>query len=257
MNLGLGGRVAIVTGGSPGIGIATAERLACEGARVAITYCRHRDKAETLVKTLQAGGTDACAFFMDLAVPASIQATVDGTLARWRRIDVLVNNAAEWPRDPALGTVPFEDMPPTDWQCLLRTNLEGAYRAMQAVLPSMKERGWGRIVTVSSLWAEEGMPGFAWYAAAKAGLHGLNQSVAREAGPSGILANIVMPALTTTEDLPPAISASLPQRDPRSFSIHRPPRPDEVACVIAFLCSAENRVITGEIVRPTGGRQPS
>jgi NAD(P)-dependent dehydrogenase (short-subunit alcohol dehydrogenase family) len=254
MDLGLTGRVAIVTGGSHGIGRATAEQFAREGARVAITYRRHKEEAETLVDSLRSAGTDACASFLDLAEAASIREAVATTQERWGRIDALVNNAVEWQQGPVLATVPFEDLPSAEWERLIRTNIEGVYSAMQAVLPAMKARGWGRIVTVSSVWAEEGMPGFAWSATAKSALHGLNHTIAKEAGPAGILANIVAPGLTATEGVHANFPGDALKRQARGVCIRRLPRPDEVASVIVFLCSAENRVITGEVVRPTGGR---
>lgn len=254
MDLGLKGRVAVVTGSSQGIGKATAERFAREGARVAVTYCRHQHEAEALVAAMRANGTDACALFLDLGNTDSVRAAIDSTISRWGAVDILVNNAVEWSRVAELSKVPFEDASPSDWQALTRANVEGAYTAIQAVLPSMRRKGWGRILNVSAVLVEEGKIGLAWYGAAKAALHGLTASLAKEVGAAGILVNVVMPGFTLTENVTRRFSPEALAKNAGTVFIRRLPRADEVASVIVFLCSSENTLITGEIIRPTGGR---
>jgi 3-oxoacyl-[acyl-carrier protein] reductase len=254
MDLGFADRAVLVTGGGRGIGRATAELLAAEGARVAITFCRHADRAESVATTIRARGGDACATFLDLGDLASICAATRTVLARWGRIDVVVNNAVDWVPASDYRSTLFEDVPAEKWQPLIRSNVEGAYALIQAVVPTMRTRRWGRIVNVSSVAATDGLAGYAWYATAKAALHGMTRTLARELGPSGILVNVVMPGGTLTESVMEQVPAPLLGRQARSLPIRRLPNPDEVASVIAFLASPVNGVVTGEIVRASGGR---
>jgi NAD(P)-dependent dehydrogenase (short-subunit alcohol dehydrogenase family) len=147
----------------------------------------------------------------------------------------------------------FEQVPPEQWRAMIRTSLEGAYLTIQAVVPAMRVQGWGRIVNISSSLAEDGLPGAGAYAAAKAGLHGLTRSLARELGPVGILTNVVMPGMTLTEqarrELPPAILDQVARETPTGCLT----TPDEMAALVVFLGSATNGHINGEIIRVTGG----
>jgi 3-oxoacyl-[acyl-carrier protein] reductase len=254
VDLGLVGRTVIVTGGSRGIGRATAELLAAEGARVAVTFRRHAERAEAVAAAIRSRGGDACAAFLDLGDLASIGAAARAVFDRWGRIDVVVNNAVEWVDAADYRTELFEDLPADEWQRLIRTNVEGVYGLIQTVVPMMRARRWGRIVSVSSCAATDGLTGYAWYATAKAALHGMTHTLARELGPSGILVNVVMPGGTLTESVKEQIPAPVLERQGRSLPIRRLPTPDEVASVIAFLASPTNAVITGEIVRASGGR---
>jgi 3-oxoacyl-[acyl-carrier protein] reductase len=255
MNLGLTGRVVFVTGGSRGIGRATAEMFSEEGARVAMTYRHNRAEAEVVVDALTARGADACVEFVDLGTPESIRAAVAAVLDRWGRLDVLVNNAVEFIPIAAAYSGPFEDFPALEWQRLVRVNIESAFAAIQSVLPPMRRGAWGRIVNVSSVAAEDGMPKFAWYSAAKAGLHGLTKTLAKELGPAGILINAVMPGGTLTERVRNNIAEESLRQQAETLPIRRLPTPVDVATAVVFLCSAANTAITGEILRASGGRR--
>jgi 3-oxoacyl-[acyl-carrier protein] reductase len=254
MDLGFAGRAVIVTGGSRGIGRATADLLAAEGARVAVTFCRHAERAEAVAAGIRERGGDACAAFLDLGDLTSIADVTRMVLDRWGRIDVIVNNAVHWVHASEYRSSLFEDVPADDWRPLIRSNVEGVYGLIQAVVPMMRAQRWGRIISVSSIAATDGMAGYAWYATAKAALHGMTRTLARELGPSGILVNVVMPGGTLTESLMEQIPAPVLERQGRSLPIRRLPNPNEVASVIAFLASPSNAVITGEIVRASGGR---
>lgn len=247
MDLGLAGRVAIVTGSSRGIGRATAQLLAAEGARVIITFRHDRERAEAVAASIRKEDGEAFAVPLDLSAPESIRDTAEFVIKRWGRVDVLVNNALKWSGTPA-------DIDNT-WRDLVRTNFEGAYAMIDAVVPSMRTHKWGRIVNVSSTAASDGMPGFAWYAASKAALHGLTRTLARELGSFDILINNVVPGGTMTstvfDHLPPAVLL----KKARELPLGRLPRPEEVAATIVFLTSAMNTTITGEDVRASGGRQ--
>jgi 3-oxoacyl-[acyl-carrier protein] reductase len=250
MDLGLAGRVAVVTGSSQGIGRATALLLGSEGARVAVTYHRERDRAQAAAGEIGKGGGDAVE--LDLASPGSVSRAIGAAIERWGQVDVLVNNAVYW-GDRAPWDVPlFEDLAPEQWRAYFRVNFEGAYSAVQAVLPSMRSRGFGRIVSISSGVAADGFPGAAPYGAAKAALHGLTKTLSRELAPAGILVNVIMPSLTATERMVAQLPAQVLEISAQSSPLRRLPSPDEVAAAIVYLCSA-NTAITGEIVRVGGG----
>ena len=253
MDLGLAGRVAVVTGSSQGIGRATALLLGAEGARVAVTYHRERARAQAVAGEIGKGGSDAIAVQLDLASPGSVSRAVGAAVERWGQVDVLVNNAVYW-GDRAPWDVPFfEHLAPEEWRACFRANFEGAYGAVQAVLPSMRSRGFGRIVSISSGVAADGFPGTAPYGAAKAALHGLTKTLSKELAPAGILVNVVMPSLTATERMVARLPAQILEISGQSSPLRRLPTPDEVAAAIVYLCSGANTAITGEIVRVGGG----
>lgn len=135
---------------------------------------------------------------LDINSDDSILKAVNAVIDRWGRIDILINNALHG-GEKSVRQQPFEEIPPPEWRDLLRGNLEGAHLLIQAVLPSMRRQHWGRIVNVSSVVAADGYPGAATYGAAKAALHGLTRTLAKELAPEGILTNVVMPGLTLTE----------------------------------------------------------
>jgi 3-oxoacyl-[acyl-carrier protein] reductase len=254
MNLGLRGRVALVSGGSSGIGRATAEGFGAEGAQVALTYLKNRPGAEDAADNIRNSGGDALVVQLDLGDQESIQRAIDFILDRWGRLDVVVNNAAERPAKELDYTGPIENAPFAEWQRLMRSNVEGAFFAIRAAIPTMKSRHWGRIVNVSSIAATDGLAGYSWYSAAKAALHGLSRTLALELGPEGILVNVVVAGFTITE-------RARAEHHPRSLEflgsqlpIRRLPTAKDIASAIVFLCSEMNSAITGEIVRVSGGR---
>lgn len=253
MDLGLAGRTALVTGASQGIGRATALLLGAEGANVAITYHRQHEKAQAVVDSIEQAGGTALAVPLELASLESVSAAVHAVVEAFGGLDILVNNAVQWGDRRPWAIPPFEEVPVAEWRGLLRENTEAAYAAIQAALPTMRGRGWGRIVNVSSGIAVDGLPGAGPYAAAKAAMHGLTRTLAKELGPAGILVNVVMPGATLTDRnrtmFPPEALEQLAQTSP----IRRLLPPEEVAPTIAFLCSSANTAVTGEIVRASGG----
>lgn len=254
MDLGIENKVALVTGGSQGIGRAVAEQLAAEGAKVALTYHTRAELAEAAVARITSAGGEALALPLSLDDATTAIAAVHATIARWGRIDILVNNAVMW-SERMPGDMPkFEDVPLADWQRLFRGNFESAYAAIQAALPSMRASGFGRIVNVSSGVALDGVSGAGPYGAAKAGLHGLTSVLARELGAAGILVNVVVPGVTLTERMAVAIPPEIQKQRAAGYPIKRLLPPEEVAPTVVFLCSALNTAVTGEIVRVSGGR---
>ena len=253
MDLGFEERVVLVTGGSRGIGKAAALMFGKEGARVAVTYHEQREKAQAVVEEIESFGRDAVAVPFDLDSIASISACVDTVLARWGRIEVLLNNAVRWGERGPWEMPEFEKFPPDEWRPVLRANTEGTYAAIQSVLPSMRARVWGRIVNVSSGVAVDGLPGAGPYAAAKAALHGLTRTLSKELGPAGILVNTVMPGLTLTERNSARLPSQMREQIASTSPIRRLLTPEEVVPTIVFLCSEMNTAVTGEAIRASGG----
>lgn len=256
MDYGLSDRVVFITGGSAGIGRAAAVGFGREHAKVAITYRVNADGAAGTIADVTAAGGRAIAARLDLAERDSIRSAVDQIASRWGGIDVLVNNATETTRhaDAFASTAPaFADIPVEHWLPQLTIGLQGIFHTLQAALPAMHGGSWGRIAFVSSAAAEHGGPREQAYAAAKAALTGLAGSLARELGPAGILVNIVMPAMTTTERIQRTVPEAVQQTIASYLPTKRLPTPEEVANAIVFLCSAANGNITGQTLRVTGG----
>lgn len=246
MELGLAGRVALVTGGTGGIGSVIVRTLAAEGAHVAIGYHRAHQDAQRL-----ADETGGMAVHHDLRDPASSREAGAAVVARWGSLDALV--ACAW-MSPGWSAPdrPAESVPVEEWQGQLRGSAEGTAYTVQAVLPHMRERGYGRIVLLSS-GAARGAPGMEPYGTAKAAIHGLARSLAQNAGPAGVLVNVVMPGLVPTPSRrasipPPALAAMAAQTPTRRLSTE-----DDVARLVAFLASPANGNTTGAEIPVTGG----
>ena len=247
MQTGLANRVVIVTGGSSGIGRAAALAFGREDARVSVTYRADKEAAASCAAEIEAAGAAAAAFPFDLGSAGSAADLVRRVTGRWGGLDVLVNCAGGRERNgPRDGR--FEDET-AQWRDMLDTDLAGPYALLQAAVPAMRGRGWGRIVLVSSGAGEEGWEGAAAYAAAKAGLAGLARSLAWELGREGILVNVVAAGLTLTNrvrrNAPPQVIQAIAGRVPS----RRLSDPEDVAELIVFLASAANRNVSGEIVR--------
>lgn len=247
METGLANRVVIVTGGSSGIGRAAAVAFGREGARVAVTYRSDHAAAARCAAEIEAAGNPAAAFRFDLGSSASAAELVGQVTERWGGLDVLVSCAGGRDRSGPWGGR-FEDET-ARWHTMLDTDLAGPYALLQAAVPAMRGRGWGRIVLVSSGAGEEGWEGATAYATAKAGLAGLARSLAWELGREGILVNIVAAGLTLTDHVrrnaPPQVREAIAGRVPS----RRLSEPADVAELIVFLASAANRNISGETVR--------
>lgn len=252
MDMGLHGRVVLVTGGSSGIGRATALAFGREGARVGITYHTNREQAEETARLVEEVGGQAAIVAYDLASEEKIAQAVLAIQQQWGCIDVLVNNAVQWGSLADMGKH-FEDVAVSNWKTTLDLSLAGVYYTLQKVVPLMRARGWGRIVNVSSNVAEDGISGAGAYAAAKAGLHGLTRVLAHELAPAGILSNVMMPGFTLTErnrdQFPEEMKAMIASQTPTG----RITTPEDVAALIVFLGSAANGHVNGEAIRCTGG----
>jgi NAD(P)-dependent dehydrogenase (short-subunit alcohol dehydrogenase family) len=253
VDLGLAGRVALVTGASGGIGAAIARAFAAEGANVALGYHTGRTAVDEVAGRIEQAGAEALVVQHDLSEPDTIRAAVAAVRAAWGRLDALVTGAWLAPGWLPPDTTP-ESVPARSWQDQLRVNVEGTAATVRAVLPAMRERQWGRIVLLSS-GAADGSPGMEHYAAAKAALRGLSRSLAGSAGPAGILTNIVMPGLIPTARhrriIPAAALAGWAAETPT----RRLATEQDVAAATVFLASAANGSTTGTEVRVDGGRR--
>lgn len=248
MQLGLDGKIVLVTGASSGIGRATAIAFGAEGAAVAIAYHMNATGAAATATDVEAAGGTAVAVPLDLGDEDAIAAAVRQVASRWGAVDVLVNNAVEWPGWAAPGEL-FETAPSERFHRSLRANLEGPYLLSRAVVGGMRATGWGRVVHVSTGLVEDGFASSAAYIAPKAGLHGLARVMSRELASAGILTNVVMAGFTPAGR---PLSDAMIQQASRAAAVQRVTEPREVAELIVFLCSTRNTNITGEAIRADG-----
>jgi 3-oxoacyl-[acyl-carrier protein] reductase len=239
-------KVALVTGGSRGIGRAICVELARRGAAVILSYAGNEAAAAETVKLLTDAGGKAKAVRFDVADSKACSAAVEEIIKEFGRLDVLVNNAGV-----AIDglIMRFKD---EDWDKTLDTNLKGAFSLIRAVSrPMMKQKG-GAIVNLSSVVGEMGNGGQAAYAASKAGLIGLTKSVARELSSRNIRVNCVSPGFITT-DMTAGLSPELKEKMTEAIPLARIGNAEEVAAAVAFLCSDAASYITGEVLKVNGG----
>jgi 3-oxoacyl-[acyl-carrier protein] reductase len=248
MDSALKDRVVLVTGASTGIGAATARAYGREGAKVALTYRGNPEKAGEVAAEVDAAGGQSFVVRLDLEELDTVGAAVAAVTEHWGRIDVLVANAVRWGGDgPPDPSVRFEDVPLQEWQAMLSANVVGAAAQVRAVLPGMREAGWGRIVLISSGVAEEGVPGPGPYGTAKSALHGMARALAWDAGRDGVLVNVVAPGFTLTDTRP--VPRSLTDELSAAVPTRKLSHADDVAGLVVFLGSGANGNLTGEIVR--------
>lgn len=250
MDLGLNGRVAIVTGGARGIGLAHARALGAEGVRVVITDI-DAQAAQAATEELRGAGITARALPGDAACEGDVSRIVDQVQAGEGRIDILINNAGIGVK-PAY---PLAEMPAEAWDRMIHVHMRGAFLWSRAVIASMRAGGFGRIVSMSSMnFTGGGREGVSHYAAAKAGIVGMTQTLAKEVGRDGITANAVAPGYVAT-DLIAQFDAPTRERLCAQNPVGRLCQPDEVAAAVTFLCSVQAGFINGECLCIDGGRR--
>jgi NAD(P)-dependent dehydrogenase (short-subunit alcohol dehydrogenase family) len=235
-------RVAIVTGGTRGIGAAISRRLVARGIRVVAVYRGDTGTAEALEKELDG----LSARRVDLADPQACVALVESVVAEYGRLDHVVNNAG------LLLEARSVDTGIEDWDRTVAVNLSAAFHLARTAIPTMRDAGYGRIVNISSVTAVMGSPSEAAYGAAKAGLHGLTRSLARETARAGITVNTVVPGVFDTD-----MTASMPEKTreaiQRMIPVGRRGNPDELAAAVEFLLGDDAAYCTGSVLTVDGG----
>ena len=240
-------KVAVVTGGSRGIGRAIALRMASEGAKVVINYRSSEAAALAVVAEIEANGGQSVAVSADVSQLTAAQSLIKATLNAFGQIDILVNNAGK--TDDTL----LARMKESQWDSVIDTNLKSVFNCCKAALrPMLRQKRGGRIINISSPSGLIGMAGQTNYAASKAGIHGLTKSLAREVGARQITVNAVAPGLILT-DLTADVSDVSVEDYRRLTALGRLGEADEVANLVTFLASDLAAYITGEIIRVDGG----
>jgi len=269
IEIDLSGRVAFVTGGSRGLGRADALALARAGADVVVadllvesqlsdetdrygalaTVARQQGLVHTeeTVRDIEAMGRKALAIRCDVTDRDEVAAAVGRAVGELGSLDILVNNAGTLDH-----AAQFPDQAPELWERDLRVNLTGAFNCAQAVWPHMKERGWGRIVNMASVAGTLGGFGQASYSTTKAGLLGLTKTLAMEGARHGITCNAIVPGVIGTEAFNMA-NQTMNERIVNRTALKRPGKPEEIANVIAFLCSDLASYVTGIELNVSGG----
>ncbi len=244
-------KVALVTGGSRGIGAAIVRNLAKDGYRLVFTYQSRREEADALCTELRKAGCEALALQCDVGRAEQIDKLVADTVAACGRIDVLVNNAGVH-----VPNVFFADLKDEDWTRVLEVNLTAPYRLARVVVPVMRAQGGGHVINLSSNVTQRMPAGYGIYAVSKAGLEAFTRILAKEEGRHGIRVNGVGPGPIRTDMLQQsldALGADRAQAFLRSITMQRMGEPEEIASVVSFLLSDAASYMTGQIIYVNGG----
>lgn len=244
----LAGQVAVVTGGSRGIGRAVAKLLAELGAQIVVNYAHNEDAAESLVQELHGKGTNAFSFKADVADVEEAQALIDAAIARFGRLDILICSAGIWEGSPV------EELTEELWDKTLNINLKGTWTVCRAAVKVMKEQRSGKIVVVSSTAGQRGEAGYANYAASKGAQISFVKSLAEELGEYQIRVNAVAPGWVDTQMTTEALGDAEHRRAiSRTIPLGVVAAPEDIARPIVFLCTEWARHITGEVLNVNGG----
>ena len=237
-------KVAVVTGGSRGIGKAIAEKFAAEGASVAILYSSNSASADAVVEEIRNAGGTAKAYQCHVENSDEVGKTIDEVVNDLGNIDILINNAGIT-RDKLLMMMKEED-----FDDVISVNLKGAYNTMRKVCPMLARQRWGRVINLSSIAGINGNAGQVNYSASKAGLIGMTKSAAREFAGRGITVNAIAPGFVET-DMTEKFASD--ENVMKRIPVGRMGRPDEIASLALFLASDAAAYITGEVIRIDGG----
>lgn len=245
--MSLEGKVALITGGSMGIGTAISLNLAQNGADVALTYRRHEEEAKEVVEKIQGMGRKSKAYKIDVSEFDAVQDLVNEVIKEFDRLDILINNAGmNW--DGVVWKMTEEQ-----WDKVIDVDLKGTFNFIRAVAPQFREQKSGKIINITSINGLRGKFGQSNYSAAKAGTIGLTKTVAREMGKYNVNVNSVAPGMILTDmfkDLPEEIK----QKAADETVFNRLGDPEDVAHIVSFLASEKSRHITGEVIKVDGGQ---
>lgn len=237
---------ALVTGGSRGIGRATAIELSKEGANVIITYNSNEEKAKEVIKEVEKNGVKGLAIKADVSSEEDVKSMMKTIKSQFDSIDVLVNNAGVT-KDNLLIRMKSED-----WDKVINTNLKGVYLCTKAVVRGMMKKRYGKIVNIASVVGISGNAGQGNYSASKAGVIGFTKSIAKELGSRGINVNGVAPGFVET-DMTEVLSEDIKEQSLKLIPLNRFAKPEDIANVVVFLCSEKANYITGQIINVDGG----
>jgi 3-oxoacyl-[acyl-carrier protein] reductase len=246
--MSLDGKVALVTGGSGGLGRVHGLVLAEHGADVALVYNRNEAKANEVGEEIEKKGRKAMAVKIDLSDETSVMAGVEKVSKELGTVDILVNNAAQG----IVRAITITDMTREDWDADIAVNLTGPFQMIKAVFPGMAEKGWGRIINVSSVTGTMGGFGQCSYAATKAALIGLTKTVALEGARKNVTCNAVVLGVFDAGSFYD-VAEPFRERIIKRVAIRRSGDPRELSEVIAFLASEESSYVTGEAIEVSGG----
>jgi 3-oxoacyl-[acyl-carrier protein] reductase len=244
--MSLRNRVAVVTGGTRGIGRGIALGLARDGAKIVLVYRANKAAAQTALRQLQAEGADCVAVETDIAEPARAEQLVKTVADRFGRFDVLVNNVGEF----RWGTLAESSV--DEWTRIFESNVTTVFYMCRAALPLMRKGRWGRIINLGAVGAERafGQAKISAYAAAKAAVVAMSRSLALEEAKNGITVNVVNPSSIDEKDL--TLEEARKLKDAR-YPIGRPPTVDDVAAAVSFFASEETEYVTGQVINVSGG----
>lgn len=242
----LSGRIAVVTGGSRGIGKAIALELAENGANVVINYSKDSKGAQEVAENIRNKGIDCLTIKANVSFASEVENMVETIIERYGRIDILVNNAGIT-RDSLLAR-----MKEKDWDDVIDINLKGVYNCTKSVVKIMMKQRWGRVVNISSVVGITGNPGQTNYSAAKAGIIGFTKSCARELASRGITVNAVAPGFIRT-DMTDKLRNEIKKELESKIPVGRLGKPEDVAHTVLFLVSSKADYITGQVINVDGG----
>jgi 3-oxoacyl-[acyl-carrier protein] reductase len=246
--MSIAGKVALVTGGSGGLGSVHCLSLAGAGCNVAVVGHRHIEKAEEIAGKIRAMGRKSLALKIDVTSFDEVQAGVKKVECELGPVEILVNNAASG----IVRAVTLINMKNEDWEHDLAVNLTGAFNTIKCCLPGMLERGWGRVVNISSITGTMGGAGQCSYAATKAGLIGLTKTVAMEGARKGVTCNALVLGVIDGGAFY-EVAPEFRERIVKRMAMRRPGKPQEVSNLLVFLASEESSYITGEAIEISGG----
>src|SRR5579864_3181743 len=241
-------RIALITGGMGGLGETISTKMADAGYRVAVTYSPSNKTADAWVKDLKSRGYEFHAYACDVADFDSCKACVESVAKSLGAVDILVNNAG------ITRDMTFRKMTKSDWDAVVRTNLDSVFNMTKQVCDGMVDRGWGRVINVSSVNGSKGAFGQTNYAAAKSGMHGFSKALALEVAKKGVTVNTISPGYIGTKMVTAIPKEILDSKIIPQIPLGRLGKPEEVAGLVAYLASEEAAFVTGANIAINGGQ---